>query len=338
MLSVGLVLVVALAFFFAGDFVGYRIVSFGLLTTVAVLALLVDIAQVLTAAALSALIWNFFFIPPVFTFHISNPEDLFMFFSFFILASVHAVLTRKIKKAQAKAQEVERNQLMLEMYDTFLNSLSHELKTPIATVIGTSDVLINSFSQLSSSEQLQLIQEMQRAGLRLNLQVENVLAMSRLESNAFALHKEYFDLRESVFQIIRQECNEEQQKRMVVQLAENFPMVRFDFRVLQWTLQNLIRNALNYSEGPITIQLFQKSNQLVILVSDKGAGIPLVYQSLLFDKFYRVPHTGSSGSGLGLSLVKGFAHLHGGEIHLLSSNEKGTVFQLTLEVEYSFLQ
>ena len=337
-LSVGLILVVSLAFFFAGDFVGYRIVSFGLLTTVAVLALLVDIAQVLTAAALSALIWNFFFIPPVFTFHISNPEDLFMFLSFFILASVHAVLSRKIKKAQAKAQEVERNQRMLEMYDTFLNSLSHELKTPIATVIGTSDVLINSFSQLSSSQQLQLIQEMQRAGLRLDLQVENILAMSRIESKAFNLHLEYYDLNECVHQMIQQECTEEQQSRVQVQIAEDFPLVQLDLRVFQHALQNLLRNAVSYTQGRICVKGFHRENQLILLVEDEGKGIPEAFQERLFDKFYRLPNTLAGGSGLGLSIVKGFAKLHGGDILLLASNEKGSVFQLTLNVKFSFIK
>jgi len=106
-LSLILVFSVSAAFFAAGDVVGYRMVSFGLLTTVALLAVLVDIGPVLVSALLSALIWNFFFIPPVFTFHISNGEDAFMFLSFFILASVNAVLTRKIKHAQAKAAEIE---------------------------------------------------------------------------------------------------------------------------------------------------------------------------------------------------------------------------------------
>jgi len=337
-LSLILVFSVSAAFFAAGDVVGYRMVSFGLLTTVALLAVLVDIGPVLVSALLSALIWNFFFIPPVFTFHISNGEDAFMFLSFFILASVHAVLTRKIKHAQAKAAEIEKNQMLLAMYDTFLNSLSHELKTPIAAVIGTSDVLLNSFSQLSSDDQLALVNDIQRAGIRLESQVENILAMSRIESNAFELHLEYYDLNECVHQLIQQECTEEQQARVHVQIAEDFPLVQLDLRVFQHALQNLLRNAVSYTQGRICVKGFHRENQLILLVEDEGQGIPEAHQARLFDKFYRLPNTLPGGSGLGLSIVKGFAKLHGGDILLLASNEKGSVFQLTLQVQFSFIK
>lgn len=338
LLSMGLVLCISLAFYLAGNVVGYRMVSFGLLTTVALLALLVDIGQVLTAALLSALIWNFFFIPPVFTFHISNAEDMFMFLSFFIVASVHAVLTRKIKRAQAKAAEIEKNELLLAMYDTFLNSLSHELKTPIAAVIGTSDVLMNSFNQLSAADQLALVHDIQRAGIRLESQVENILTMSRIESKAFVLNLEYYDLNESVHQLIQLECTEEQLPRVKLQIAEDFPLVKMDLRLFQHALQNLLRNALSYTQGDICIKGFHRDNELIILVEDHGNGIAEEYQARLFGKFYRLPNTSPGGSGLGLSIVKGFAKLHGGDVLLLASNEMGTVFQLTLKVEFSFIK
>jgi len=228
--------------------------------------------------------------------------------------------------------------MLLAMYDTFLNSLSHELKTPIAAVIGTSDVLLNSFSQLSSDDQLALVNDIQRAGIRLESQVENILAMSRIESNAFELHLEYYDLNECVHQLIQQECTEEQQARVHVQIAEDFPLVQLDLRVFQHALQNLLRNAVSYTQGRICVKGFHRENQLILLVEDEGQGIPEAHQARLFDKFYRLPNTLPGGSGLGLSIVKGFAKLHGGDILLLASNEKGSVFQLTLQVQFSFIK
>ena len=134
-------MIVSIACFLFVDLVGYRVVALVLLVTVSLLAMLFEISPVLIAAVLSALIWNFFFIPPIFTFHVDHAEDLLMFLMYFLVAMVNAVLTFKIREAETIARDKEEKENALRHYNVLLNSLSHELRTPIATIIGAVDTL-----------------------------------------------------------------------------------------------------------------------------------------------------------------------------------------------------
>lgn len=148
-LSALLVLGVSLICFAFKNFVDYKVVALILLMTVSVVAMLFEILPVLLAAVLSAVIWNFFFIPPLFTFNIGNTEDALMFLLYFVIALVNAVLTFKIRDAEKKARDKEEKEKELKLYNTLLNSLSHELRTPIAAIIGSVDILKESKDKLS---------------------------------------------------------------------------------------------------------------------------------------------------------------------------------------------
>ncbi|NTW32317.1 MAG: DUF4118 domain-containing protein, partial [Bacteroidetes bacterium] len=120
-----LIVAVSIACFFTADFIGYKVVALLLLVVVSLLAMVFDILPVLLAALLSALIWNFFFIPPLFTFHIADTEDALMFLMYFVIALVNAVLTFKIREAEKKARDKEEKENTIKLYNTLLNSLSH---------------------------------------------------------------------------------------------------------------------------------------------------------------------------------------------------------------------
>src|SRR5262249_2876295 len=139
--SIAFTLLVAVACYLLSDFIGYRVVAFILLVTVSLLAMVFEILPVLLAAVLSAGLWDFFFIPPKFTLIIKNAEDGLMFLMYFVIALVNAVLTTKIRKIEKEASLKEEKENTLKLYNTLINSLSHELRTPIATIIGASDNL-----------------------------------------------------------------------------------------------------------------------------------------------------------------------------------------------------
>lgn len=121
------------------------------------------------------------FIPPHFTIHVESTEDAILLIMYFIIAMVNAVLTYKIRQVEKLARLREEKAKAVKLYNTFLNSLSHELKTPIAAIIGATDNL-QSGGNLSEENKAQLVEEIAKASFRLNQQVENLLNMSRIES------------------------------------------------------------------------------------------------------------------------------------------------------------
>src|SRR3954451_22423764 len=116
-------------------FIGYKVVAFILLFTVSLLAITLDILPVLAAAVFSASTWDYFFIPPHFTFQVGSTEDAILLLMYFIIALVNAVLTYKIRQIEKVARQKEEKANTVKLYNTMLNSLSHELRTPISTII-----------------------------------------------------------------------------------------------------------------------------------------------------------------------------------------------------------
>ena len=112
-----------------------------LLVTVSMLAMFLDIVPVLVASLLSAFIWDFFFIPPRFTLTVGTPEDRILFLMYFVIAMINAVLTNKIRKMEKAVKEKDEKEKSVKFYNTLLNSLSHELRTPITTILGSTDNL-----------------------------------------------------------------------------------------------------------------------------------------------------------------------------------------------------
>lgn len=203
LISIIAILMVAAVCFYLKAELNYRVAALALLLTVSVVAMLFDIMPVLVAAVLSAFIWNYFFIPPVLNLDISNTEDLLMFLSYFFVALLNAVLTFKIRQAEKKARDKEEKENTIKLYNTLLNSLSHELRTPIATILGTVDTLKDNKDKLSQPQQLDLLNDIDIAGMRLNRQVENILNMSRLESGMLQPKRDWCDINELVYNVLQ---------------------------------------------------------------------------------------------------------------------------------------
>lgn len=336
LVSVSLALAVALLCFGLSGYVSYHTAALLLLVTVSVVATLYDIYPVLSAAALSALILNFFFIPPLYTFHIYTPEDLLMLVSFFIIAVVNAVFTFRIRREERKVRERASRRETLKLYNTLFNSLSHELKTPIATVIGAADMLKDN-PDLSDKNRRELLYEIGLAGQRLNSQVENLLNMGRLESGMLTLKRDWCDVQELLHSVIKEvwdNCHS-------ISIDENAstPLVKLDQGLVRQALANVVQNALIYTPAGSEIRLSaQYENEVcIITIADNGPGIPEAALRQLFDKFFRLPDTKAGGTGLGLSIAKGFTEAHGGNIAAENADGGGAVFTLAIPAEANYL-
>lgn len=338
LLSALSVLTVSVLCFLIRNDINYRVSALILLLTVSVIAMLFDIFPVLLAAFLSALIWNFLFIEPQFTLEIRSTEDLLMFLSYFFVALLNAVLTFKIRQAERKARDKEEKEQTIKLYNTLLNSLSHELRTPIATILGTVDTLKDSNEKLNPIQRLDLLNDIDIATVRLNRQVENILNMSRIESGILKPKSDWCDMNELTNSVIQkiENCDGHQLNYTV---NENLPLFRLDIGFTEQILLNLLHNAVQYTppNSIIEIKISHESENCKIIISDNGNGIPEREHQLIFDKFRRLPDSKTGGSGLGLSIVKGFTEAQNGTISLQHNIPNGTVFTIEIPAETSYI-
>lgn len=337
-ISIVFITAISVISYYFKDTFSYKIVALFLLFLVSVLAMLFDILPVLVSAILSALILNYFFIPPYFTFHINSPDDILLFLIYLSVALVSAVLSFKIRKEEEKSRDKEEKENTIKLYNTLLNSLSHELKTPISTIIGAVDTLKESREKLSEISQNELLDEIDDASLRLNRQVENLLNMSRLETGVFKLKLDWVDTNELIFSVI-QKFEKQNHHQIIFEPKENLPFFKYDRVLIGQVLYNLIHNAIIYTPNfsIIEITAIPENEVLKITVSDNGNGFPEEEIAKVFDKFYRLPHSKTGGSGLGLSIAKGYIEAHNGTIELQNKENKGAVFTLKIPAEISYI-
>lgn len=217
-----------------------------------------------------------------------------------------------------------------KLYKTLFNSISHELRIPISTIMGSTETLLEQ--HLSESIQKELYSEINIASIRLNRLVENLLNMSRLESGRITPHPDWCDAQDLVNSVSESLKYELEPFTFKASIFNGLQLIYVDFGLMEQVLHNLILNATQYSPKGSVIDLkiqFTDGN-LVIKVIDQGSGFPETELSSVFDKFYRGKDAKAGGTGLGLSIVKGFVEAHNGNIAASNREKGGAVFTIKI--------
>lgn len=457
----------------------YHVVSFVLLFVVSILSTFMGTWPVLLASTLSAVVWNFFFIPPHLTFHIAKTEDVLIFGLFFIIALVNGILTTRVRRQEKIAREREKRtdalfQLTKELskasgiddvlkvaieqlkshfftdpffvlqdgnsslistgrlqkekkltpdeyqiaewvfkhlksagsntvnfsdseftfiplkgtrinpgvlvvkqntlsineqksfWDTFLaqisnalereflgelaqkvrfldesdrlyktlfNSISHELRIPVATIMGASDSIINSSDP--EPVRAELCNEIFMASLRLNRLIENLLNISRLESGHISVRLDWCDMNDLVNKVSEDLTDELKPFTLNISVPDEMPLVKIDFGLMEQVLYNLLFNSTQYAPptSEIKLNIKHENEELVIEVIDKGPGFPEAELKNVFKKFFRVDGSKTGGLGLGLSIAKGFVESHKGTISVKNIKPQGARFTIRIPSE-----
>ncbi len=468
----------AICFQFA-EYLGYQSVSFILLFAVSILAIFMGIGPILLGCSLSALIWNFFFIPPRFTIHIEKTEDVLMLGMFFIIALVNGVLTSRVRRQERFTRDREERTAALyqltrdlegaekmdnlldiasksikkhfgldtifmirdnsghlkehrsditttelkdsemslaewvfrhsrkagrftdtlpsnrltfypltgsslkpgvlavelqtpvhiekdQFWDTFLtqisnsverkllndlarkarfldesdklyktlfNSISHELRIPVAAIMGASDSLLSS--EHTAEIRNELSNEIYKASVRLNRLIENLLNMSRLESGRITPRPDWFDIHDLINKVCENLHEELKPFSLHVVIPDDMPLVKIDFGLLEEALYNLVHNATQYSPPGtrIRIKSFYDNGKLIIQIMDRGPGFSPNEIQFIFNKFYRVEGSKPGGTGLGLSIAKGFVEAHNGTISAENRQNGGARFTIEIPTD-----
>lgn len=201
-----------------------------------------------------------------------------------------------------------------------LASVSHDLRTPLVSIIGSATTLSESASKLSEGDRSQLLQTILDEGERLNRFVQNLLDMTRLGYGALQPNKEWSDLREIAGRATRRLRRELGKHKFTLDLPETLPAIHIDPVLIEQVLVNLLDNAAKYSgrDGAIGLSAAVEPGILVVRVVDDGPGIPVEAREAVFDVFYRVHSADeqTAGTGLGLSICRGIVEAHGGDIRV----------------------
>jgi two-component system sensor histidine kinase KdpD len=237
-----------------------------------------------------------------------------------------------------QAQKTELLQATEKLQTALLNSVSHDLRTPLVAITGALTSLDEQAENLNEKFRQSLVGTAREEADRLNRLVGNLLSMTRIESGAIKLHREPGDIQNMIGTALEQLGGRVEDHEIRVNVPDDFPLVPLDFTLMVQVVVNLLDNAVKYSpkDSLIEVSASLRDGNACLQVTDRGVGIPTEDLTHVFDKFYRVQRPESvSGTGLGLSISKGIVEIHGGRISARKHEGGGTVvaFELPLSVK-----
>ena len=247
------------------------------------------------------------------------------------LEEEHAHLLAQAQKAQSMTEEA------LAMRDQFLSVISHELKTPITTILGQAQLLARRLTRghefgERENRSLSIIADQAK---RLAGMIDFLLDVGRLHSGQFTVRLEPLDLEALLRHLLEAMRGPLEQHQIVLACPPPPLMVRGDVERLEQVFQNLLQNAIKYSPagGRVTVEVTQEETQICVAITDEGIGIPAAEQARLFERFYRAHNAKTQqikGTGIGLYVVSELVNLHGGSITVVSTEGQGSTFTVCL--------
>jgi two-component system sensor histidine kinase KdpD len=227
------------------------------------------------------------------------------------------------------AEESER------LHRTLLDSVSHELKTPLAVIGAATDGLDTLLKDAGLPLTETFLDEIKAANRRLNRIVTNLLDMTRIDSGRLPLNLEWGEVRELLESAVSQVENEVSRERVHITAPEELPLVRLDFGLMEQALCNLLVNAVEHSPAATSIEMSAQldGGTLLLRIRDHGPGLTPGEEKKVFEKFYRGTGSRPGGTGLGLSIVQGIARAHHGDIDAENNPAGGATFTIRMPVE-----
>jgi two-component system sensor histidine kinase KdpD len=238
--------------------------------------------------------------------------------------------------------DAQRNEALAErerLQSTLLSSLSHDLRTPLASILGAATSLRNYGESMPAGDRDDLLATVEEEASRLARFVSNLLDMTRIESGTLSRHLDWLDISDVVSNAVKHARKAFPARRIDVAVAENLPPVRGEPILLEQALFNLLDNADKYADAgtPTIVRAIVKDGAIVMTVEDRGQGIPPVDRERVFEKFTRLDHGDGrrAGTGLGLAIARGVIDALGGTIHAESPAQDGRGSRIVIRIPAS---
>lgn len=324
------------------------------------------------AAVLAVACFNFFYIPPVGTFNVSDPENWIALFAFMVTAITAGQLSararRRAQEAETARQEVER--LYYELQESFekssqaealrqseklksalLDAVTHDLRTPLTSIKASITTLLDEVRGAATGEpavaldpesRLEMMEVIDEESDRLNRFIGGLIDLARIEGGEFHLRRRWGVVDEIISTALARAEPFTRGRQIAVEIESDLPVVSVDERAVSEVVYTLVDNAVKYSPGSGKIHISagrSLDGMIRLAVEDQGAGVDPDLRERVFDKFFRATRDGDisthhpSGTGMGLAIAKGIVEAHGGKIWIeTATNGKGTRVVFTLPV------
>jgi K+-sensing histidine kinase KdpD len=314
-------------------------VSLALLLSVLFIATVFGSRPAFLASVVGVLCFNFFFLPPLYTFTIAEPQNWIAFAAFLATALTAGQLSakarqraeeaeklyRELQNAFEKASEAEALRQSEKLKSSLLDAVTHDLRTPLTSIKASVTTLIEDESEhiLDTEGRAEFLEIINEETDRLNEFIEGIVGIAKIEANALHLRKNWSVVEEIINNSIDRAKNQLNSKHILIKIERELPNIFVDAHSVSEVVYTLLDNAAKYSpkESKIRISARRAENEMVeIAVEDQGKGIAEEMREKVFSKFFRVSdgdiHSTESGLGLGLAIARGIIESQGGKIRI----------------------
>lgn len=287
------------------------------------------------ASILSVLIDNFVFAYPYFAFDFISTENLIAAVVLLIVAVITGTLTQQLKEQERIKAEAEKE----KMRGNLLRAISHDLRTPLTTIYGSTSVIIDSYDSLPREQQLKLLRQVREDADSLIRMVENLLSVTRVNEETVRISKVPTVLEELIDAALLKFSKHYPNQQVNVDIPEEFISIPMDAMLIQQVIINILGNAVLHAQGmtELSLRVYTSENDAVFEIADNGAGIPRDRLEHLFTgQLYGRDVPGDSrrhGMGIGLSVCSTIIKAHGGTITAENLRNGGACFRFRLEME-----
>ena len=248
------------------------------------------------------------------------------------------------RAASARAATQARDAVQLQMVrSTMLAAISHDYRTPLATILSAASSLAEQGDKMAPHQREQLALTISEEAMQLGQLTDNTLELARLSSPGVDLRLDWESPEELIGTTLRRVRRHDAERRVCARLETGLPLVRCDALLLSQSLNNLVENALKYSNPPAPIEIVvrRQVGHIVFAVQDRGIGVPAAWRERIFDAFQRaIPLSGQEqgrsagtarrGAGIGLTVCRAIARAHGGELRYRARARGGSSFEFWL--------
>lgn len=293
----------------------------------------------IVSSLISVLLVNYAFTYPFYAIDLISPQSVFSAGVMLIVSVMTGILTTQIKHQEKMKAETKAETDKERMRANLLRAVSHDLRTPLTTIYGSCSTIVENYDSLTKDQQIKLLGEIQEDSEWLIRMVENLLSVTKIDSEKVQVAKVDTVLEELIDTVLVKFQSHYPEQKIRVEFPEEFLSIPMDAMLIQQVMMNILENAVFHAKGmtELSISVTPEEDAVLFTISDNGCGIPPDKLKQLFNGYFEsdreITDSNRNNMGIGLSVCSAIIKAHGGEIWAENKSEGGASFCFRLKME-----